>query len=74
MSLRRISLIVLLVLFAVNICDARSSQTEEELAVISGVVKDAAHKKKLAGTTVSVPGNNKKAGPAQQVRPVRLLA
>lgn len=56
MSIRRLILIIFL-FCGINASLALSLPVDS-LTVISGFVKDSAHKKKLAGTTVSVPGSN----------------
>lgn len=56
MSIRRLILIIFL-FCGINASFALSLP-EDSLTVISGIVKDSAHKKKLSGTTVSVPGSN----------------
>lgn len=56
MFIRRLILIIFLIC-GINISPAETLP-EDSLTVISGIMKDSARKKKLAGTTVTVPGSN----------------
>lgn len=56
MNLRKIAFTLFLV-FGLQICLA-DVQPADSLVVITGVVREFSHKKKLAGTNLSVPGSN----------------
>lgn len=56
MGIRRLFLILFLIC-GIN-ASLALSLPDDSLTVISGIVKDSAHKKKLAGTSVTVPGSN----------------